>query len=624
VTKSLRRSSLRRTVAATAVLGGLLGAVWTAEATPPGGDVRGLTNNLKRATAAQDRAAVQSALEEMIEHGGPEAAEEVIKLLPRLQGVSDEIYWQLISGAAGFRDRPGLTQVGEDIVRNKRQGFARDLVFGLENNTSPYVVYALKEVLEDGSYDMQIMAADQFSRVRTVDCVDIIINFLDDQGDNVAPEIEARLLTSLRAVTGEAMGDKLNWIGWWQANRGNGLPDHSEDSNTGGHLASSTLDANRNREFESLSRNGNRILVISSIVPDDYATASLQGRDLNYDHMSQILTQMDIEHTVVSKAEFEEDPEQYLNEAWTILVNCSNIQSFCACEECGRLLREARQRGDDIGGTTNRLYGCPPACSVHEQVSFRMTRETIMKIKEWVEAGGSLFTEDWGIVEVVEVAWPGEVTSQKTASANGQQEATVLVREATVAITPGRGMTSHPLMRGVFARPRPPANQDDQDEIDAEGGTRVRDMGDDNPAAPPSFEWKIDDESPSIHVTGREVTVLMESDELAQIASGDEAVAVTFRAGNGQPWRRDWGDDEVQRPVTGGGSSGRGGGSRRGSRTRGGSGEWAERVPGGRVLHVMSHFGKQQASRRDTFVLQNLILNFIMESNRNHMNDEER
>ena len=35
---------------------------------------------------------------------------------------------------------------------------------------------------------------------------------------------------------------------------------------------------------------------------------------------------------------------------------------------------------------------------------------------------------------------------------------------------------------------------------------------------------------------------------------------------------------------------------------------------GGRVLHVMSHFGKQK-SKVDEFALQNLILNFIMELN---------
>ena len=35
-------------------------------------------------------------------------------------------------------------------------------------------------------------------------------------------------------------------------------------------------------------------------------------------------------------------------------------------------------------------------------------------------------------------------------------------------------------------------------------------------------------------------------------------------------------------------------------------------------IQRISHFGHQQSSKTDTFVLQNLILNFIMESNRQH------
>ena len=37
-------------------------------------------------------------------------------------------------------------------------------------------------------------------------------------------------------------------------------------------------------------------------------------------------------------------------------------------------------------------------------------------------------------------------------------------------------------------------------------------------------------------------------------------------------------------------------------------------LPGGKVLHVMSHFGKQR-SKIDEFALQNLLVNFFMELN---------
>ena len=38
----------------------------------------------------------------------------------------------------------------------------------------------------------------------------------------------------------------------------------------------------------------------------------------------------------------------------------------------------------------------------------------------------------------------------------------------------------------------------------------------------------------------------------------------------------------------------------------------AERLPGGRVMHVLSHFGKQQ-SVADELALRNLLVNFLLE-----------
>jgi hypothetical protein len=170
-------------------------------------------------------------------------------------------------------------------------------------------------------------------------------------------------------------------------------------------------------------------------------------------------------------------------------------------------------------------------------------------------------------------------------------------------------MTSHPLMRGVFARPRPQATEDDAPESD--GGTvtlpPAGSGGSESSAAPPSHNWKVDDESPAIYVKNpREITVLLESQELATVAEVEEAVAITFRTGSGGAAAR-----KPARPTTGGGA---GAGKSRGR------GEFAERLRGGRVLHCLSHFGKQQHSREDTFVLQNLILNFIMESDEQHRN----
>lgn len=588
-------------------LGALVLMASAAVAAPPG-DLKSLANDLKKAVGAQNSEQIQRALEGLLGLGGADACEEVVSIIPKLGRAGDDTYWQLVSGGAGFRDASALTFLGGFIVKNKNQPFARDLLFALENNSSPFTTNALSQVLEKGPYDMQLMAADQLARVRTVASVDALIDQLKREGDKGDPELKRRIMTALQAITGENMGDLINWTGWWDANRSKGLPERDEGDHRGAALASQTLDPNRKREFESLTKSPNRIIVISTRLPAD--DPKEPNADYNYDHMEGILQQMEIPHTVVLKKDFEKDPDKYLREAWTVLVNCSNIQTQCICKECRRLLAE-RVRAGNAGGVKNRLYTCPPECSTHDQVTYRMTQQTIDKLKAWVEAGGYLFTEDWGIVEILQPAWPnlvenGRVTPQGGNGGGGQEFN--LVRAMDVTITPGRGLTSLPLLRGVFQRPRPPAVERDAEE--GEGGTRTRDPGEPSPAAPPARKWKIDDESPAIQVKDRNaVTVLMESQELGAACGGNEAVAITFRVGNGSP-RQQGAAGQPRRPQTGGGADT--------GRSRG-RGEWAEELRGGRVLHCISHFGKQQSSREDTFVLQNLILNFIMESNRQHM-----
>lgn len=600
----------------------LLAAACVVGALAAPGEAGKLGNKLEKALAANNGPAVQEALRDLIAAGGPEALEEVLKVLPKLEKASnDALYWQLITAASGFRDQAALGSLG-DFVSKKAKGapFARDLVFGLENNPSPHVVAALGPILRQGPYDMQLMAADQLARIRTVAGVDLMIEVLEKEGDKGDAELKRRVVTALGAVTGESMGDAVNWIGWWKANRQNGLPEKKGDhAGGGGGLASQVMDPNRKREFESLTKDPKRIVVISSQVPKDAPAEA--GHDFNYDHMEQILTQMGIAHIVVLKDEFSKDPQKYLKDAWTVLVNCGNIQTQCVCKECRRILSEKVQKGT-AGGVTNRLYGCPPECAVHTNFSYRLEKGAIEQLKQWVEAGGYLFTEDWGLVEILDECWPGLVSSHKGAEPgpDGKPQSTIkLIRalsdkkdpksivargEMDVIITPGRGLTSIPLMRGVFARPRPPAEEKKQDGADEGDGTRIRQLPPtEDPTSAPSHSWTIDDESPAVQVQDRKrVTVLLESQELGGIIGGDEAVGVTFVVGRGGAVPTGSGGPP-KRQKTGGGSDDK---------------PVRERLGGGRVLHVLSHFGHQQKNVRDTFVLQNLILNFVMESNAQH------
>lgn len=604
--------SLKRTMSwSSAVV--VIGVALVASAAP--GDAKKLGKQLDAAVEAQDPGKVQAALTGLIEHGGAEALNPVLDNVQKIFGKgSMSIYWQLVSGASGFRDAGALRELGEFIRKKKKAPFARDLLFGLENNSSPHTIETLGGILSDKkAYDLQLMAADQLAQIHTHPSVDTLIKQLKAEGEKGDPELRRRLMSALATITGEQLGDLgSNWIDWWEVNKNNwtakggaeGDPDGDGDGMSGGDHSggglSSTMNRDRKDGLTSLQRGPKRIIVLSSVLPKDHPKKP--GASYDYDHMEQILERLEIPHDVVLKSDFEKEPAKYLETAWTILVNCNNIQTQCICADCSRILGEKLAKGDgSAGGKNNRLYGCPPECSKHDQVSFRLKKETVDKIKDWVEGGGYLFTEDWGLIEIIEVAWPKLVSSDETTDANGGK-GTAKVKAMDVTIVPGLGMTSRPILRGVFTKPRPPARK-----ADDEGGTQVRDLPID-PTKPPSIKWKIDDESPSLKINSSDVDVLMRSEDLGKAMGGKDAVAVSFRAGSAKPAAEKARKDK-RGPVTGGG--GLEGKSR-------GKSHWRELKPGGRVLHVMSHFGKQQGSSEDTFVLQNMILNFIMESNRQH------
>jgi hypothetical protein len=219
-------------------------------------------------------------------------------------------------------------------------------------------------------------------------------------------------------------------------------------------------------------------------------------------------------------------------------------------------------------------------------------------VKVWVENGGGfLFTEDWGLVDVTAVLWPDKITTLKQASEQGDPP---MVRENTVKITPSKGNTSHPLMRGVWQKPRPVAPPTKKEE---EAKTVERT---DSPAQPLNHKWKIDDLSVCLKIVDTaNVIVLLESEDLAKEANGTPYVAVTFRTGSYKP------DPGSKKTATGPGA-----GAANAANTPK-TQEWNPLSKGGRVLHVMSHYG-HQSSRDDGMALQNLLVNFLLEATKHH------
>lgn len=188
------------------------------------------------------------------------------------------------------------------------------------------------------------------------------------------------------------------------------------------------------------------------------------------------------------------------------------------------------------------------------------------KLKKFVEDGGYIFSEDWVLTEFLQEAWGHLVRA-------GQY-----LHEQKVDVYPAPGATNEPIMRGVFISK---ASQIDK-AIDGEllkgekwrtsPAEDVQKTGEAVRGAlkAPSAEWMIDDESPWIEVLNKnEVVILMRSKALDKDPNvkGNDTVAFTFKAGKG------------------------------------------------RILHVLSHFGRQNSAQGD-FDLQNMLLNFLMEAYR--------
>lgn len=188
----------------------------------------------------------------------------------------------------------------------------------------------------------------------------------------------------------------------------------------------------------------------------------------------------------------------------------------------------------------------------------------VRKIKEYVEKGGYLFAEDWCMEDFVEKAFGKYV---RHGSVRGADE--------EIPVLPAPGAMSHPYLKKIFFKgykPKEGSGTVTEDELKEVVHT-----------------WKIDKETRTIKVVDKlKVVTLLTSPELEKYAQGDDAVAVTFAVG---------GND----------------GARPGITTGGAFPQEREKMTGGRVLYVLSHFGKQKSSE-DEYSLQNLMINFLVEA----------
>ncbi|RME80853.1 MAG: hypothetical protein D6785_09820 [Planctomycetota bacterium] len=252
----------------------------------------------------------------------------------------------------------------------------------------------------------------------------------------------------------------------------------------------------------------------------------IKGVSINYDHIEKTLAKLKIPHRVVTNKEFNQ-PNFSLRGVMVILINCSEYEDQNAISPQG-----------------------------------------IRKLKAFTEHGGYLFTEDWGLMGVLSRGWPKLVRSGR------------MLKEQTIGITPARGATAHPYLRGIFGYKKKKKKRKD-----AGNSRKTVERSMDEAFQKVKQVWQIDDESPVLVVLDhRNVTPLIVSEDLRKITGGHDSVCITF----GVP-------PKGRRPITG--------------RFIG----EISLMQGGRVLHVVSHFGHQR-SQDDEFTIQNLVINFLVEA----------
>jgi len=525
--------------------------------TPPQDEFAAAEKEFRQAMAGQATKPIEDAIKKLVKINTPAAAKVV---LGGLKGASDTtIYWMIVNGAATFGSPEALAEVTKSILANKNSPVSRDLVAALHGNYASGCESALATILREGTPELQVLAVEHMMDVGQKATIEAVIEVLKKGGTTA--DLTKRLFRVLNVLCVETYGETLsNWEGWWNSNKHKEwalLKAKPQGSGGGGtNTVVDDLGKHRDAEYEKLKTG--KILVVGA----KEGCKCKKPHDL--DNIETIAQRMRLTVEYVSKKDLAKP-------AWTmaklddyvaILCNCTFIEEHCICPTC-----------KPGGSSSLRRYQCT-GCNKHENAIYGMEPPALDKIRKYVDNGGYLFTEDWAMKDVLAQRFKEFVDMGP------------YITEMEVNIYPKPGAMSHPYLRNIFSRLKP------RKKAEVEKGGTVAE----GPESP-DFEridhtWKIDNESPAIRIVNKaKVTTLIFSKDVGKAAGdkGSDAVAVTF----------------VVAPKGGGGGDPVATGAPiEQDRTR---------MSGGRVLHVMSHFGKQK-NATDEFTIQNLLLNFLIEA----------
>ena len=448
-------------------------AVYACPAFADGKALREALGEAEVAYAGGDEAALDRALRVLVDEDGSKPAKGLLELVEAKQEPASA-YWQIVYALGALEDERAIAQLERWLKRNGASPLAADLASAWSGNPSPALEPALTGLLGQRKLPLpvKLVLVDRLAERATPSAVDALFALWEDAGAD--PALAGRVRAGLVGLLGDDMGGIENFASFWEANRARPLP-IGAGQKTG--TAVDGVDPTRRAGLKTLTKRGGRVIV-------------LRGPRVNYDEVEAILARMKIKHEVMQKKAFMADLEGALRGTAVVLLNCNWFSDACVCPTC--------KPGKDSG----RGFACG-GCEQHEWSSNdRLTLEVQARLRTFVLQGGSVFTEDWGLWELANPAWPKLIAP----AAN--------LEEQTVDYYLPPGSAGDPLLRGVLQR---------------EGRTiTFKDR-----------RWTVDAASPAIKVLDKErVRVLLASRALSQRDPEAGALAVLL---------------EPTRPQTGGG-----------------------------------------------------------------------
>ena len=512
----------------------------------------------------KDIKAVKKAVDELVRQNDEPAFNALSSAALTLAGKPEdaEMYWDVLNGIGRLTNSSVIPKITAFILRHKDDDLGRALLSAMRSNQSPDIIPLLSAVVDKGSYEMKLECLRQFANIRIKESVEALINLLKsiDEKDKTKKELLEYIYASLNDLTREP--DKFHtnytlWMEWWEKVKDKPAAEIIVKKKV--FSGEGNVDKYRPMSAAQSLEKDKVIVVRNDRCDENIKKAGGKGFDCNFDHIQDILAALNIPFTLIGKSELEKESYS-LDDKWALVFNCNLFAEHC-CNPEHLKLPPTKKKLDLV-----RLWQCP-GTENHINHKTELNDKTIKKIKRFVETGGYLFTEDLNIIEIIQRAFPKTISRSTS------------VDEMTVRILPEPAAVLHPYLRYVFEAP-PIAQTPAMGQSGPSGETKSVKPGE----LSLESEWQIDDESPNIKVIDKNlVTVLIVSPKLAKKYSDEGAVAVTFRVV----------DPSIQM-----------------------TGKDITYLPGGRVLHVMSHFGHQK-SKVSEFALQNLLVNFLEELGKN-------